>query len=123
MCLIAKENYKTAKEDIVCYKILHKNYYGDLYSPFTLFGYKIDEVTTAKGRSDIIRYENGSKEISRGYLHTFKTRKAAEHYCCVSQSVYKCIIPKGTTYWEGTFQGYSGFASKKLIVKENIWKR
>ena len=35
--------------------------------------------------------------------------------------IYKCIIPKGTLYYEGTFNGdMRAFASNKLIFKEEV---
>lgn len=116
MCLNAKGNYKIAKEDIVCYKILSENYYGELYSPFTLFKIKTDVVMTAEGKTEIEKFRD-VKRISRGYFHTFKVRKTAVEHSCGPRPVYECVIPKGTKYWEGKFGTALGYASKKLIVK------
>ena len=117
MCLNAKGNYKIAKEDILCYKVLSENYYGELHSPFTLFKIKTDVVMTAEGKTEIEKFRD-VKRISRGYFHTFKVRKTAVEYSFLnSKSVYECVIPKGTKYWEGKFCNTLGYASKKLIVK------
>ena len=117
MCLNAKGNYKIAKEDILCYKILDEDCYGELHSPFTLFKIKTDVVMAAEGKTEIEKFR-GVKRISRGYFHTFKVRKTAIERSFGSKSVYECVIPKGTKYWEGKcFNTVFGYASKKLIVK------
>lgn len=66
--------------------------------------------------------------IDRGAIHTFssitnarkerswhRARKSGAEYV-----IYKCIIPKGTLYYEGTFNNVRGFASNKLIFKEEV---
>ena len=125
MCLLVNTEYKIAKEDIICYKVLYKsNYSGKLYSPYVTFWWELNKLTKADGKPYIHIIEGQKKKIMRGYFHTFKTIKGAkslkECLCCCGVFIYKCVIPKGTKYWEGTFNGCKGFASKNLIIKEEI---
>lgn len=114
---------KVAKEDIVCYK------YVDIRSNliFTTFHRAIVEI----GKT----YE--SKLIKSKYywlfgfmpysyigdgLHTFKT-----YYGCLASfintalettKIVKCVIPAGSKYYEGTFDGQKSYASDKLTYVE-----
>lgn len=123
MCLEVNTQYKIAKEDIVCYKILEKDYNGDLFSPFTLFRWDLNKFTKAKGRP-ISTIFNGPKYITIGYFHTFKSIVAAKKQLMLCSNrnhlICKCIIPKGTKYWEGLYEGYKGFASKNLIIESKL---
>ena len=125
MCLLVNTEYKIAKEDIICYKVLYKSHYDQsLHSPYFAFKWELNKLTKAKGKPYIRTIEGQKKKkIMKGYFHTFKTIKSAKNLkrrLYYGQFIYKCIIPKGTKYWEGTFNDCKGFASKNLIIKEEI---
>ena len=63
--------------------------------------------------SDLI---NLGKRVEIG-LHSFKTMKYAKS---VSSIVAKCIIPKGSQYYEGMFGSYASYASDCLTYVEII---
>lgn len=126
MCLTTNKPYKIAKEDILCYKVLTKDVNNSLQSPFTLFKWNANEITSCKDRATITNFRH-CKIITEGYFHTFKSIKGAhkEKTNCPwlgpSSYIYECTIPKGTKYWEGKYNGCIGFASKKLIVKSQLF--
>ena len=137
MCLYAKGKIKKAEEDIVCYKYLSlsigRNEYGDISStwcsPYINIGWEIGKV---KEISDNVPcYDYGC--VTYGFFHTFKnlndTEAAKNHYDFWNNSgmkqlgVFKCIIPKGTLYYEGvhnSIQQYEGYASRKLLIVERV---
>lgn len=122
MCLLVNTQYKIAKEDIVCYKILEKDYNGNLFSPYTLFRWELNKLTKAEGRPYFTSFK-GTKNISVGYFHTFKSIVAAKKQLTLwsnNHVICKCTIPKGTKYWEGLYEGYKGFASKNLIIESKL---
>lgn len=123
MCLLVNTQYKIAKEDIVCYKILEKDYYGHLFSPYTLFRWELNKLTKAEGKPYFTSFKE-TKHIAVGYFHTFKSIVAAKKQLKLwpnrNHLICKCTIPKGTKYWEGLYEGYKGFASKNLIIESKL---
>jgi len=128
MCLLSTTvKPKKAKEDIICYKFLMK---GDcLKSPWREFIWELNKEYTAERSKP--RYSK--KSITDGYFHTYKSHMEARvdadyHQCSrfwygfpLNVCIYKCIIPKGSVYFEGICNGgFEGYASKKLIVVEAI---
>jgi hypothetical protein len=63
--------------------------------------------------------ENGRDAIMKA-LHSFKSQRNARGDG--SGFVVKCIIPKGTEYWEGWFYGIPSIASRKLIYGTELKK-
>lgn len=124
MCLIVNTQYKIAKEDITCYKILEKDYNGNLFSPYTFFKWNLNKLTKAKGKPYLGNSKR--KHITAGYFHTFKTIVAAKKQLTLwlninrNHLICKCIIPKGTKYWEGLCDGYKSFATKNLIIESKL---
>lgn len=54
-------------------------------------------------------------------LHSFKFLESAEDLTWITHKTFvKCIIPKGSTYYKGTFQGSFSYASDSLIYVEII---
>lgn len=131
MCLASRrKTAKVATEDIICYKfaIIRKN---QRLSPFQLTPYMIGEVMEDKGEVEINESISDKKYyIGKGMFHSFAHLSDAadrryyfqalfnmmDEYC-----IYKCIIPKGTKYYEGTF-AYNiwGYASRSLLIAEEI---
>lgn len=132
MCLITPGPLNKATEDIVCYKILCECYHigGEttLHSPY-FRGYeswKVGEMTTPVSMADY----NGTKyaRVGAGFLHSFKSVKDAFDLANIKlflsrdvACVYKCVIPKGTQYYQG-FDDCNcfGYASKALKPIEKL---
>lgn len=136
MCLITKQqNPKIANKDIVCYKYLDSN----LKSPYTQFQYEFDKLYTTKIRKSNEwtcfgnldenfldeNYPHWSERkysilkcLGRGF-HSSKTIKRLQMEGIDTKKIYKCIIPKGSEYYEDFTQL---FISDKLIVKNPVSK-
>lgn len=147
MCLYVKDyNPKVAKKDIVCYKLLRENieYPSETkryYTPFQDLKIILGQEVKAKGglqkgTRKIFEWSSNReyrKLIYSGVIHTFKTFKDVEDFMLKFASQYdaknavvvRCVIPKGTEYYEGIFEstGLKSYASKKLIYGGRILKR
>jgi len=138
MCLYAKGKIKKAEEDIVCYKYLAlsigRDEYGNISStwcsPYVNIGWEIGK---AKENTNNKPYYDAHGDVSEGFFHTFKslsdTKDAKNGYDFWNNGgrkqlgVFKCIIPKGTLYFEGIHGGFNqfqGYASKKLLIVERV---
>lgn len=112
---------KTAKEDIVCYKLL-LNISHYLYSPFRLMQYNIGLNEVNKGA-----YIKISKGIFRtkylicgGFLHcytNYSPRIIRNFYIPIV--FYKCIIPKGANYYISCNK--KEICVTQLFLMENIF--
>ena len=131
MCLITTKNIpEIAQKDIVCYKfyILHKVYppYEDavLLSPYQDSpAPTINKVTnTLLDRAYLSNYR-ATYIISRGF-HSFKYLDDLINELDFWQSfdikIFRCIIPKGTKYYEGKFGDFPSYCSQSIILKETI---
>lgn len=121
---------KQAKEDIPCYKVLLNIRKEDgsieLVSPYIQqCKWKIGETKydKKKAHGTISTF----KEVTGGYLHTFKDLASCFYMNSPGQHtftrVYKAIIPKGTYYYDGhcSFGGNS-YASKALKIVDECFK-
>lgn len=150
MCLYSKKKLpKVSKQDVVCYKVLKKVYVEDynlseIRTPYENFPIgnntingKIEFCATGKKTvSDLSTELYGYKyEVSRGYIHTCKTKKDAQsiveqlRWFILDSNilVYKCVIPAGTRYFEGATNpekaNTRGYASEQIrFVKEIKFK-
>ena len=128
MCIQVKNIFpKRAKTDIVCYKILNK----DMTAPYTGFQYDFKEYK-ANGlfsllidiKDSIIRKVREGFPICYWYgvglIHTYKSfssRFLSKYLKEFNQRVFKCVIPRGTYYYES--DNSIEYASRKLkIIKE-----
>jgi hypothetical protein len=131
MCLTLNEKseIKTAKEDIVCYKVARKDIDWRsrkdvdwcFVSPFRGMIYKFGELySTSIGHPRKI----GSIKIINEGFHSFTCKEdaykcnaefEAKTFCSTNMVVVKCIIPKGATYIEGMFVEYPNYVSNKII--------
>lgn len=121
-----------AKEDIICYKILVKTKNPFVYRtpvirtkvikiPFfkRTFKAKGNRRITFVALSNYI--DTGLYEVSEGFIHTYKEIKSAKHQInynlyedeCV---IFKCIIPKGTCYYESDNE----YASEKIEILDEV---
>ena len=129
MCLSLTKNQTTpiiAKDDVVCYKhLLVKD--GHYFTPY----YKT-EINFNKVFSSIIEMMNDGEapythNIEEG-LHSFANIEDCEQdlFSCFGSDgiefrvIAKCIIPKGSTYYSGSFYYHSAFASSEIKYLEII---
>ena len=132
MCIQVKTIFpKRAKTDIVCYKILNEN----MTAPYTKFQYDFKEYK-ANGLSNLLKDIKDSiirklrfKEppmyyfYSVGLIHTYKCPPLialSKFYKDLNRKVFKCIIPKGTYYYESYASFEDEYASRKLRIVEEI---
>lgn len=120
-----------ADEDIVVYKLLTlrdcvpadlriKHPDAEYFSPFQCFPYKMGVEYTAKLRF-VGPDDDGYAHVDKG-LHTFKFFNDSEWMRAkgVVEVTVKGRIPKGSTYYLGTFSGLQSYASDKLILDEIV---
>ena len=131
MCLATKTDTPSiAQKDIVCYKfyILRKVYpphedavllspYQDSPAPI------INEVTnTLLDRAYLSKY-TAVYMVGRGF-HSFKYLddliEELDFWLSFDIKIFKCIIPKGTKYYEGKFGDFPSYCSESIILKETI---
>lgn len=120
MCLDISNDtsYKIAAKDIVCYKVL-MDFIDDKYRLTCFRGEPMKKNMT----SDLRVFHN---EVQQG-LHTFANKKNAKKIAAYYYTnnnphyVIKCIIPKGTKYFKGTFLDnrclkVNSYASERITV-------
>lgn len=120
---------KKAKEDIVCYKVLH-SHCGNLFTPYTItevpsqiYQGEVPMVGEPLKSRRFFRRIFHSDLIEEGYIHTFRieqcARNTAEQFAKkgVRARLFKCIIPKGTYYYQGTERDY---ASEQIVYKQEL---
>ena len=137
-----QQQVKTAVEDMVCYKVLDKNYVhdklttifkrsvvniGELYT--SEFTFNHDSTSVQMGLHSFT-YEDDAKKLME-YVNRYKLNN--EHELNKFAVVVKCTIPKGSTYYEGNFeyntdlsreaQNADSYASNVLIYNEIIHER
>lgn len=120
-----------AEADIVAYKLVYKFSNNEYKSAFKGYVYKKDKVNdgsigvrtvTTKGRIKVRIAEEG--------FHSYKHLKDAKSVTETGLVIVKCIIPKGSTFYNG-FREYiladgtihaliDQYVSDKIIVKEEI---
>ena len=125
MCLITRwKSPKIAGEDIICYKFYMKAK-DSLLSPYRLA--KAPDINT-KVNTELD--ENVKSDLSNQYItiekgfHSFKSlapllnilfNKEVKDYV-----IFKCIIPRGSKYYEGTFQGNRSYCSNSILLERII---
>ena len=128
MCLYSKKLFpKRAEKDIICYKYLM---YEDstLVTPVTKTKVTEDQLKRKvpfKARFSLglvsITFDSDNSivfGISRGWIHTCKQPSNDEYYRSII--TYKCIIPKGTLYYENMFG--NEYASKEIKFIEKYYE-
>lgn len=148
MCLWIKDKKALiAEKDIVCYKKLEelKRANGEIayyITPYMFSSVDVDMVSGKKpfkakciGYGGAHRRKNGvghiidekgvsdkhpeyNYSIKSGYIHTYQDFKAACDGLYESDRIFECIIPKGTKYYAGIFDGGApSYASKEIVFK------
>jgi hypothetical protein len=128
MCFsIQKGNVKPkiAERDITCYKVFDNGTYGNQHGTFIRslyqdFPYKIGIKYELDGYMNPIKDCIGNSTIEVG-LHSYTCLKHAEQKSIRlswynGRCVYKCIIPKGSTYYVNT--KHKEYVSDQIIIVE-----
>lgn len=140
MCLYLKEENKKpciANEDIVCYKVVYKSA-GQYRSPYTSTLYKLnstmnDSVRIIKRKKPYTFNGKSVWSISAGGFHVYPTLNEAKTHIFNEYEILKakdkagrnfvilkCIIPKDTKYYIGTFSGMKSYCSKSLKIIDEV---
>lgn len=127
MCLGKISPVKIADKDIICYKVLIKNFnitksLLKYISPYVRTIYEAGKCYTVSNFND-----NETNSVAYG-IHTFKTlggaRSLCEELACLGYRgeliyIHKMIIPEGSKYYEGysytNGRKYKGFASEQIF--------
>lgn len=123
MCLILskyKKNstlFEVAKEDIICYKLL-KASSNSLYTAYR--GFPVEGRYLKAKDLPNIKCSGKGYYLEEGVIHSFASLGAAHLAILLSSFdfinivVYECVIPKGTLYCEGLFNGCKCYGSKQI---------
>lgn len=143
MCLSIKPKarIKIAPKDKICYKVYNKYHtYNNhfLVSPYQLtrFPYKSLPITIRSNIQPTATVRSSSYADVNIGLHSFRYLKDAimeakkwnkriiNSLGCANFTIFKCIIPKETHYWAGTFTNLGklmpSYCSERLIIQEEI---
>lgn len=116
MCLYTKwKKPKIATKDIVVYKVL-RTYSEHIESPYRGFVYNLKELYETK----LTKCKSlGGLEYSifEGF-HAFVSKKI-NWYFRTHEKLYKCIIPKGSTYYISS--NNKEIVANKIIIKRKLW--
>ena len=145
MCLTVskeKRNLILAEEDIICYKILfdwqpHLNkicycspYQYKLYTKLNIVYNNKTPIDKRRKKSEyqifggcyhsFANYDDAINEAIC-LIKTISVRPSRRPLCCENVVIFKCIIPKGTKYYEGVFDGNEvSYASKSIYFSEIV---
>jgi hypothetical protein len=121
MCLDIKKGsrLKTAKEDIVCYKMIRKC--NETYYTW----YKRALVVLGETYVSCLVRKKSPENVVEDGIHSFKNLidlKNFVHWMLFGNYyIVECIIPKGSKYYEGMFSKYPSYASTALTYpKETL---
>ena len=120
MCLELLSKKLVAKEDITCYKVVtkRKNKLYTLYQDYEIQpGILKASGTVSEDWED---WEDERRSIREGVIHTFAKYDQAldEKTGKKNVVIYKCIIPKGTSYYIGLFRAYLSYGSELINILE-----
>ena len=125
MCLDTyHDEPKIADRDITAYKVVKAPMYAKYYiSPYRGEMYMNRDIKDSKlGTYQAFLYGSAYTVVEEG-LHTICSKKEAFNLASqfTNGAVMKCIIPKGTKYFEGRFsRAYNSYASARLVVGRRI---
>jgi len=116
MCLTIKKDQQAeiAQEDIIVYKHLIDDGLGNYRTSFYYAEVQMGNIYT----SSLVLDEDG--EVNYG-LHSYANEETAiEEAVCYWETVVQCTIPKGSTFYKGTFGSREAYASDTLIYNHEI---
>ena len=126
---IETKECKTAAEDIVCYKfyVIKDN---KILSPYMLI--KAPEIgivaTTELDNPVKSIIWNGIKVVHKGF-HSYKNLDNVREVirslsnsidADITYEIFKCVIPKGTRYYEGIHNTCKSYCSESIVLKESV---
>lgn len=120
MCLDLKRGSKVkiANKDIICYKRYKYDLASNtLKSPFQRTIHKFGKQPEVQ-----LGYcKNQYGHIEEGY-HSFKYKFWIKLFGILHSygNLYKCVIPKGSKYYEGTWGDFKSYASNNLIIVKKV---
>lgn len=121
MCLIIKKSSVAliATEDIICYKVL--TYIITVGKWLTYFKYSPVTIGDTY-HSELTRQELTITDAIEKGLHSFASLEDANNFVSdrLNVGVFKCVIPKGSTYYKGSFFNWKSYASDTLVYIEII---
>lgn len=141
MCLITYMKHpQVAQQDIVCWKILREEQFSHkenlVVTVYRDFAVTLDKEITPHGSPDVREtrmFDNGEQvqcfAVNGGFFHSFVSYQDAvveademlyirRNFSSKTKLILaECIIPKGTEYYRGTFDGIQSYASRKLFIK------
>ena len=122
MCLtnLTTKQPKTAKEDIICYKLLIETFEGLLRAYFREFFYTIGKLYTLPHFTYSTNPFWEAPQVGQGFhsysIPDYPINRSKRYKSFIA---VKCIIPKGTKYWKGDQEGgHTCYASRAIIIKE-----
>ena len=135
MCLyigITPEQLK-AETDIICYKVLFSSKKATLFGQFfeqkgLYTPYQKFKVCIGRAYKSEFTYTMSGKGVEKA-IHSFTTVESAKldvHFFegfsryKGNMCICKCLIPKGSRYYQGTFDGRASYASNKIKYLEII---
>ena len=138
MCLwIKNKKMLVAEEDIVCYKTLSKTNDGVYCTAYTnthvpesvINGY---DLFNAEGELKLKKNEHCKNRTcykyntEGGLIHSYACKEdpfeTNKHYS-FDDTIFECVIPKGTKYYVGLFDGgCESYASKCIRFVKKIWE-
>lgn len=124
MCLYVKSDdpILIATEDIIVYKVGYKCENGDFLSLFRNYRYERNKTQLPTNINIYIpdKYSQPSLgEVHEGY-HSYKFLKDCKIIKVSDEKAATFIIPKGSPYIEGKFNGSISYVSSGIIFKEWI---
>ena len=137
MCLwIKNKKLLVAEEDIVCYKTLSKTSAGywtaytatyvpeDVVNGSNLF--KAEGELKLEKKDHYKKREHYKYATNGGLIHTYACKddpfETNKHYN-FDDTIFECVIPKGTKYYVGLFDGVSkSYASECIRFVKKIWE-
>ena len=130
MCLYTKQvEPKIAEKDIICYKF-YRRCNEILVSPYQGFiapevgivtNTKLGESHKLEGNAFYIHKFYNIRRVDEGF-HSFKILEEIKHkingYRNLDLVIFKCIIPRGSSYYEGRFDRYKSYCSNSIKLVE-----
>ena len=132
MCLYTKQTEpEIAEEDIICYKF-YVRYDETLFSPYQesrapeigiITNTELEKSYRPRDNGSYIHNLLGFKRVDKGF-HSFKTLEEAERevndcWNNLDLVIFKCIIPRGSSYYKGIFgDRYESYCSNSIKLIE-----
>jgi hypothetical protein len=99
-------------------------------SPFYTMYWELGKEETARKKSYDVD-PTRTRYVEGGFFHTYQEKDDCRAQCVMRRALqipyrgysfdmFSCVIPKGSMYYEGFYNGRHAYASKSLIIKEKL---